>query len=406
MMQNKRAMPFRAEVASAMLLGLSALALVGCKDKAGAAAAAPPPADVEVIVAAASDVPITNEWIGTTQGFVNAEIKARVSGYLQSQNYIDGALVKTGDLLFQIDPRPFEASLAQAKAQLAKAVADKQKSQVDVDRLTPLVAQKAVAQQELDDATAANAANAALIEAANASIEQAQLNLEFTKVVAPIDGIVGIAKAQVGDLVGPTSGVMADIATLDPIKVYFPISETEYMGARKKGEEESAKPIDQRKEVFQLFLADGSEFQYRGKFFNVGLNVGLGTGTIPIVGIFPNPGNVLRPGQYARVKAIVRDELGVILVPQRAVSELQGAFQVVVVGDDNKAHFRNVKVGERVGSNWIILDGVKAGERVVVEGLQKVREGAVVNPKPYQPPVDAPAATAPAKPSNFPRPAN
>ncbi len=356
--------------------------VAGCNRDAGAPAAPPTPPDVEFVVAALSDVAITNEWIGTTEGFVNAEIKSRVSGYLQSQNYTDGALVKAGDLLFQIDPRPFEATLAEAKAQLAKAVADKQKSQVDVDRLTPLVAQKAVAQQDLDDAVAANAANAAIIESANAQITHAQLNLDFTKVVAPIDGVVGIAQAQVGDLVGPASGPLAAISTLDPIKVNFPISEQEYMRVSKRGEEEAAKPIEMRRDVFTLYLADGKQFPHKGKFYSVGLQVSVGTGTIPVVGVFPNPGNVLRPGQYARVEAVVREEKDAILIPQRAINELQGVMQVVVIGSDNKAEIRPVKVGDRVGSNWVITEGLKAGERVVVEGLQKARNGAVVNPKP------------------------
>lgn len=366
----------------------------GCKKDADAAKAQAAPPDVEVIAVQPSDVSITYEWIGTTDGFVNADIRARVTGYLQSQTYTDGARVSKGDLLFQIDPRPFEASLALAKAELAKSQADQKKTQLDVDRLTPLVPH-AVSQQELDNAVAANAANLAMIEASKANIETAQLNLEFTKIVAPVDGIAGIAQAQIGDLVGQGSGPLTTLSTLDPIKVTFSISEQEYMRAVERGTAEAAKPIEQRDDVFQLFLADGSEFAHRGKFYSINRQVNVGTGTIEIVGIFPNPGSVLRPGQFARVKAVGRVEKGVLLVPQRAVNDLQGTYQVVVVGSDNKAEIRTVKMGERVGSDWIVLSGLEPGDGVVVEGLQKVRNNAPVNPKPYQSPTQPiPAAAA------------
>lgn len=387
-------------ILSGVLLSVLALSSVGCEGKS---AGAPPPPEVEVVQVEQKDVPIYGEWIGSLDGFVNADVKAQVSGYLIQQAYQEGSFVKKGQLLFQIDPRPFQAALDQAKAQLAQteaqlatAEANQLQAQLNVDKYTPLAKEQAASQQDLDNAVQTNlAAKAtvlnykAAIEAAQAAVETAQINLGFTHLVAPIDGIAGIAQLQVGALVNPSSPPVTTVSTVDPIKVYFTVSEQEYLEFNRLYPSEAARASQEKKMPLQLILADGTTYPHDGSVYFADRAVDLGTGTIRIAGLFPNPGNILRPGGYGKVRAPVRTQPGALLVPQRAVSELQGSYQVAVVDDHNKVSVSTVKVGDRVGSDWIIMDGLKAGERVVAEGVQKVAPGAQVNPKPY---ADAPAA--------------
>ncbi|HSE87968.1 MAG TPA: efflux RND transporter periplasmic adaptor subunit [Candidatus Binatia bacterium] len=365
----------------------------------------PPPPEVEVVQVEQKDVPLSREWIGTLDGLVNAQIKPQVTGYLLRQTYTDGAFVKKGQLLFEIDPRTFQAALDQAKgqlanaeAQLATARANQVKAQNDVSRYTPLAKEQAIPQQDLDNAIQANQAAQAQVEAAKAAVEaakakvaSAQLDLGFTKVVSLIDGIAGIAQAQIGDLVSQST-LLTTVSTVDPIKVYFPVSEREYLDYVKE-HPDTAKRAAQ--ESFELILADGSVYPRKGSFSFADRQVDVKTGTLRLQAVFPNPGNVLRPGQYARIRAITKTAKGALLVPQRAVTEQQGSYQVAVVSSGNTVEIRPVKVGERVGTQWIIETGLKPGERVVAEGTQRVRPGAIVTPKPLGAPAQVkPESTA------------
>ena len=355
------------------------------------------PPEVEVVQVEQKDVPIWNEWVGTLEGFVNAQIKAQVTGYLLRQTYQEGSFVKKGQLLFEIDPRTFQAALDQAKAQranaegqLAQAEANQVKAQLDVNRYTPLAKEQAVSQQDLDNAVQGNVAAQAQvraakaqIDAARAQVDAAQLNLSFTRIVSLIDGIVGVAQAQIGDLVGPTS-LLTTVSTLDPIKVYFPVSEKGYLNYIKENPDAAKRAEQERQLGLEMILADGSRYPHEGSFSFADRQVDVKTGTLRLQGLFPNPGNILRPGQFARVRAITTTKKGALLVPQRAVTELQGGYQVAVVGKDNKVSIRPVKVGERVGSLWMVQEGLKPGERVVAEGIQRVHADMTVNPKPLK----------------------
>jgi membrane fusion protein (multidrug efflux system) len=355
----------------------------GCQREAQTAGPASPP-EVLVTEVVQQDVPITREWVGTLDGSANAQIRARVQGYLTKQDYKNGSVVKTNDVLFEIDPRPFEAALAQAKAQLAQAVAQRDKFESEFQKQKQLFAQKVTSQRDYDIALQNSLANAANAEAAKANADQAEINLAFTKITAPIDGLAGIAKPGIGDLVGPGTDDLTTISTLDPIKAVFPISEQEYLRA---AEHLNAKDSEAMAAlVAELVLADGSVWPEKGKFSVVGRQVDQRTGTVLVETLFPNPGNILRPGQFARVRVVTRTQKGALLVPQRAVAELQGSYQVAVVGTDNKAEIRPVTVGERVGQMWLIEKGLKPGDRVVVEGIQKVREGMPVEAKPWTAP--------------------
>jgi membrane fusion protein (multidrug efflux system) len=415
--------------------------------------AAPRPLDVEVVQVEQNDVPVYSEWIGTTEGMVNADIKAQVTGYLLRQNYQEGSFVKKGQLLFEIDPRPFQAildqtngqvaqfqgqleqansqvlqaeaqvaqansQLLQSQAQLAQAQANQVKTQLDVNKYAPLAEQKAVTQQELDNAVQGNVVAKAQVEAASAGVETAraqlraanaqigtakagiatakgqienaravmrtaELNLSFTRIISPIDGIAGIAQAQVGNLISTTSAPLTTVSTVDPIKVFFTLSEQQYLNFTKRNLIEARRSASVVQIELELMLSDGTAYPEKGSFFFADRQVDQKTGAIRMAGIFPNPGNVLRPGQYGRVRAVTATRIDALLVPQRAVSELQGSYQVAVVGGDNKIEMRTVKVGERSGQQWIIEEGLKAGEIVVVEGTQKIKPGAVVSPKPY-----------------------
>ncbi|NSW86218.1 MAG: efflux RND transporter periplasmic adaptor subunit [Syntrophobacteraceae bacterium] len=355
--------------------------IVGLKETVPAQTQTAPVPEVEVMPVVQKDVPVYSEWVGTTEGLVNANIRAQVTGYLFKQVYKEGQSVKKNDLLFEIDPRTFQAALDRAEAQLAIARARLGKTELDVKRYRPLAKESAISQQELDDAVQANLAAKAGVQAAQAEVEQAKLSLGFTKITSPVDGIAGSANAQIGDLVGPTqTGELTTVSTVDPIKVYFPISEQEYMALAREAAKAGSKADSERSEL-ELILADGSVHPEKGEFSFAERQVDVKTGTIRIAALFPNPGNLLRPGQYARVRAVLTTTKGALMIPQRAVMELQGNYQVAVVGADNKVNIRPIKTGERVGNLWVITSGLQAGERVVVEGLQKVKEGMVVNPK-------------------------
>lgn len=351
----------------------------------------PPPPEVEVVAVAKRDVPVIGEWLGTTDGSVNAEVRSRVQGYLIAQKFEEGTAVKTGDLLYEVDPRPFEASLAEAKAQLAQAQAELGRTELEVARLAPLAPSGAVSQQEVDNAQQQHEANKALVQAREASVQLAELNVSYTRVVSPIDGIAGISQAQVGDLVGsPTSPALTTVSSLDPIRVYFPISEQEYLTiAEEVSNYDTNRSTVKRPVPLDLILSDGSTYPQRGLIDAVNRQVDVTTGTIRISARFPNPGNILRPGQYAKVRAVKSIQKDALLIPQRAVAELQGAYRVAVVDSAGKVAMRSIKVGQRVGSDWVVLDGLKPDERVIVEGIQKVRDGTVVTVKPAAAPEPA-----------------
>jgi RND family efflux transporter MFP subunit len=418
-----------------------------------------PPArlpEVAVIGVEQKNVSIYSEWIGTTDGMVNADIKAQVAGYLLQQDYQEGLFVQKGQLLFEIDPRPFQAALdqasgqvaqfegqlaqvnsqilqaqaqeaqansqlLQAQAQLAQAQANQIRTQLDADRYTQLVNNGVVSRQEYDTAVQVNAvakaqvkaaeaavstatsgrraaeaqvvtARAAIttvngqIENAKAAVRAAELNLGFTRITSPIDGIVGVAKAQVGDLVSAQSAPLTTVSTVDPIKVYFTLSEQEYLNFTRRNLITAERGGSIARLELELVLADGTTYPQKGSFYLTDRQVDQKTGAIRLAGLFPNPGNVLRPGQYGRVRAVTETRTAALLVPQRAVTELQGSYQVAVVGSDNKVDIRAVKVGNRIGEMWIIEDGLRSGERVVAEGTQKVKPEAVVIPIPFTAP--------------------
>ena len=376
--------PWR-RLAMTVAVACAALLFGACKDGLQEKKAAAPPApEVELVSVEQKDVPIYSEWVSTTDGLVNATIRAQVSGYLMKQNFKEGSSVKKGDPLFEIDPRYFKAALDQARGQLAQAQAKLGKTELDVNRFTPLARESAISQQELDDAIQSNLAAQAAVQSALATVEEAKLNLEFTRIIAPIDGIIGAPTAQIGDLVGPgQSGELTTISTVDPIKAYAAISEQEYMDVAKQkaeGNGNSQQP-DAAKENLELILGDGSVYPHKGTFSYADRQVDVKTGTIRVAALFPNPGNILRPGQFARIRALRQVKLGALLVPQRAVTEMQGKFLVAVVDAGNKVAIRPVKPAERIDNLWVIDSGLNPGERIVMEGVQKVREGMEVRPK-------------------------
>ncbi len=362
----------------------AALTSAACSRSKAPAPAAPP--KVVVTPAIQRDEPIMREWIGTTEGDVNADIRPHVEGYLLRRVYKEGGTVAQGELLFEIDPRQFDAQLQQAEANLEQAKAALAKADLDVARDEPLAKERAVSQQELDNARSAQRGARATVGALAAAAAQARLNLSWTRVTSPIPGIAGIAQQQVGDLVNGQT-VLTTVSKVDPLRVLYQLGEQEYL--------ELERDPAMRNTELRLILSDGTVFPHKGRMLLTGRNVDVRTGTIAAIGIFPNPGNTLRPGQYAKVRATVRVRKGAILVPQRAVNEMQGAYQVAVVGPDDKAEVRTVKAAERVGSLWIIDDGVKAGERVIVEGFSRVKTGTIVSATNAASVADAPySATA------------
>jgi len=361
-----------------LLLGCLLLLVDGC-DRTKAASSAPPPPVVQVATVVQQDTPIYSEWVATLDGYVNAQIQPRVAGYIIRQNYKEGSVVRKGEVLFEIDPRPFKAALDQAKAQLAQAEAQLGKASLDVQRDTPLAQARAIAQSQLDTEIQAKLGTQALVLAAKANVEQAELNMEFTKVTSLVTGIAGIAQVQIGGLVGPSS-VLTSVSQVDPIKTYFTVSEQEFTDFHRRFPTQESVEEQRKRIPLQLLLADGSIYERPGTIYFADREVNPATGAIRIAGVFANPNNLLRPGGYGRVRASVKTQNGALLVPQRAVIELQGSFQVAVVGSDDKVSIRPVTVGERVGKLWIVTDGLKAGETVIVEGLMKVRDGATVKP--------------------------
>ena len=388
---------------------LVAAILVNVVTRSGAKASvqAPSAPVVEVAVVEEKDVPVYGEWIGTLSGQVNADVKAQVTGYLLKRDYMEGSFVHKGEPLFEIDPRPFRAALDQAKgqldqsqaqliqdeAQLATAEANQLKSQLDVEKYAPLAKVDAVSQQDFDNATQTDLANKAQVKAAEAAIasahaqihaseaavETAGINLNFTRIVSPIDGIAGVAQAQVGDLVNTTSGVLTTVSTVDPIRDYFSVSEQEYLVLQKQF---SGSAKDRWK--LQLILADGSTYSHEGEFYFADRQVNQNTGAIQLAALFPNPGNVLRPGQYGKVRAVVRTQQNALLIPQAAVTEQQGNYQVAVVEQDARVAMASVQVGGRTGTMWVIREGLKLGDRVIVEGQQNLRAGTKVQTKPFK----------------------
>jgi len=364
----------------ALLLSLPLVPLTSCENKE----AAPPPAPpvVKVVEVVQQDVPTYSEWIAQLNGDTNAEIVPKVQGYLLKQDYKEGFFVQKGQLLFELDARPFVAALDQAKAQLAVASAELSKTQTDVARDTPLAAQNAIPQKQLDNDKAAEAAATAQVDAGKAMVSQAQLNLEWTKVYCPIDGVAGVATAQVGDLVGPTTK-MTTISKVDPIRAYFSISENQYLENAPKISAVIAGAVKGGALPVEFIQANNVSYPSSGKVILVNREVSSQTGTIQFAAEFPNPQATLRPGGFGRVRIKTGDNREALLVPQAAVIEVQSAYQVVVVGADNKATFRPVKVGDRIGSKWVITDGLQAGDKVVAEGFQKVRDGMTVSAEPY-----------------------
>lgn len=340
------------------------------------------PPTVEVVEVVKQDVPVIGQWVATADGYVNAQIKPQVTGYLMRQVYTEGALVKKGELLFEIDPREFKSTVDQAAGQLEQAQAQYAKTQLDVERDTPLAKEQAISQQELDNDIAANLAAKAQVDSLKAALDNAKLNLSFTKVISPVEGIAGLAQAQVGDLVGPAlSSLLTTVSTVNPIKIYFTASEQEYIRFMRENPDAKERRAKEADIQWKLTLADGSIFPHTGKFIFADRQVDVRTGSIRLATEFPNPGNFLRPGQFGRITAEMGRLEGALLVPQRAVTELQGSYQVAVVGTDNKVDIRSVNVGQRYGSLWVIVNGLKPGERVIAEGTQKARQGMPVTPK-------------------------
>jgi membrane fusion protein, multidrug efflux system len=431
--ESEKEMKTKRKLTAGAIMCLTSVTLLGAAACSKPKPQAMAPLDVEVIQVEQKDIPVYGEWIGTLDGMVNAEIRGQVTGYLLKQHYTEGSFVRKGQLLFEIDPRPLQAALDQARARLAEAEgqlaqansqlseansqvlradANQGKTQLDVNRYTPLAKENAITEQELDNAVQSNLAAKAEVEAARARVETAkaaivaakaaieaakaaaataELNLGFTRIVSPVDGIAGLARAQVGNLVSASGDSLTTVSTVDPIKAYFTVTEREYLQYVRTNPSESQRQAIEREIKLELVLADGSVYPRTGKFFVADREVNVQTGTIRLAGLFANPGNILRPGQYGRIRAVTEIRKGALLVPQRAVTELQGNYQVAVVGSDNKVSIRPVKVGERSGSKWIIEAGLNPGERVVAEGIQKVRPDAVVNPKPFVEPSARPA---------------
>jgi len=415
-MNNKRGIHIGTAVALIVVATIVFINII--RGKSVAAATPPPPPEVQVVAVEQRDVPVQREWIGTLNGLVNAAINAEVTGYLLRQDYAEGSFVHKGQLLFEIDPRPFQAAvdkaagqLAQAKAQVTQAraglvqaqaqfesaEANKRKSQLDEEKYTPLFDQKAVTRQDLDNAVQTNHFNKAQVDAsgaqvetakaqieaagaavqsAEAALETAKVNLSFTRLTSLIDGIAGTATVQVGNLVSLSSPAVTTVSTLDPVKAVFTVSEQEYLSL--------ARADALHHLQLKVILADGNTHPHDGRFSFADRQVDPNTGAIQMTALFPNPGNILRPGQYALVRAVIGEDKGALLVPQPAVTELQGGYQIDVVGPDNRVTIRPVQVGDRVGAMWIISSGLKPGERVVVEGQDKAKQGQQVQPKPYR----------------------
>jgi membrane fusion protein, multidrug efflux system len=372
----------RSFVVAAIAVGICLLlSCAGCQEKEAAPTLMPP--EVEVTGVVQRDVPIYQEWVAQLNGQVNADITPKVQGYLMKRDYSEGFFVHKGQLLYEIDPRPFVASLDQAKAQVAVAVAQQTEAENNVTRDRPLAQQHAIPQKQLDTDISTLAATTAQVNAAKANMVQAELNLSWTKVVSPIDGLAGVSNSNVGDLVG-TATKMTTVSQVNPIRAYFNISESDYLGRAQaiarlvRGDRAQGKPLP-----IEFIQTNGIAFPARGKIVLVNREIASQTGTIQIAAEFPNKDGILRPGGFGNVRIETGTTEHALLVPQAAVIEVQSMYQVVVVSPENKAMFRPVKVGERVGPNWIITEGLKPGEKIIVQGFMKVRQGTPVTPKPY-----------------------
>jgi membrane fusion protein (multidrug efflux system) len=369
----------------AFVIGL--LVVTGCSRKP--AQTGPPPPEVLVTTVQPRDVPRVLERVATLDGFINANINAQVQGYIVSRDYQEGSVVKKGDLLFQIDPRPFEAALAQAKGTLARDKANLEKADADEKRALDLFKKKVISDSERDTAIAAAGSSRASVEADEAAVKQAEINLSYTKITAPIDGVTGFANNQVGDLVGPSTGPLTTMSQIDPIKAVVTAGEgpfTDFVSRHPDATERNAyiKTLQ-----FELILGNGEVYAHKGTFYALDRSIDVKTGSIRYYVTFPNPGNVLRPGQFGNVRFVADMKKGAMVVPQEAVNELQGSYQVAVVDQNNKVSIRPVKMGERIGAMWEVTEGLKPGDKVVVQGLQKAREGSTVTVKDWTPPADA-----------------
>jgi RND family efflux transporter MFP subunit len=364
-------------------LALSVTLLEAC-NTSKASPAPPPPPEVSVITVHPEKVSLSTEWIATLDGYVNAQIRPQVPGYLIRRDYEEGAIVRKDQVMFEIDPRPFEAALAQAQARVGEAQAQLGRTERDLERDRPLAAQRAIAQSQLDNDIQANLAAEAAIKSATAAVDTARLNLGFTKVTSLVTGVAAIATGQIGDLVGPTT-LLTTVSQIDPIKAYFPLGEQDYLRMAGRINARTSKQPWTEQTGLTLLLADGSVYPEQGSFLAADREIDPKTGTIRICAVFPNPTHKLRPGEYGRVRAETETVDDAILVPQRAVVELQGSYQLRIVTPDNRLTTRTVTLGERAGNRWIVTEGVKPDERVVVEGAQ-ARDGALVNPKPFAAP--------------------
>src|SRR5881392_2220555 len=359
----------------------------GCSRKQ--APAGPPAPEVLVTTVMPRDVPRILERVATLDGFINANINAQVQGYIVSRDYQEGSVVKKGDLLFQIDPRPFEAALAQAKGTLAKDKANQVKADADEKRALDLFKKKVISDQERDTATAAAQAGRANIEADEAAVKQAEINLGYTKITAPIDGVTGFANNQVGDLVGPSTGPLTTMSQIDPIKAVVTAGEGPFTDFVSRHPDPKERNEYVKSLQFELILGNGELYPRKGSFYALDRSLDVKTGSIRYYVTFPNPGNILRPGQFGNVRFVADMKKGAMVIPQEAVNELQGNFQVALVDQDNKVSIRPVKMGERIGAMWEVTEGLKPGDKVVVQGLQKAREGSTVAVKDWTPPPDA-----------------
>src|SRR6266496_3080336 len=371
-----------------LIIVLISLSLsLGCSRKPAQVPANAP--EVLVTTVTPKDVPRVLERVATLDGFINANINAQVQGYIVSRDYQEGSVVKNGDLLFQIDPRPFEAALAQAKGTLAKDQANQIKAGADKKRAIDLLNKKVISDQERDTAVAAADSTTANVEADQAAVKQAEINLGYTKIIAPIDGVVGFANNQVGDLVGPTTGPLTTMSQIDPIKAVVTAGEGPFTDFVSRHPDPKERNEYVKSLQFELILGNGELYTSKGSFYALDRSLDVKTGSIRYYVTFPNPGNVLRPGQFGNVRFVADMKKGAMVIPQEAVNELQGSYQVAVVGDDNKVSIRPVKMGERIGAMWEVTEGLKPGDRVIVQGLQKAREGSTVAVKDWTPPADA-----------------
>jgi RND family efflux transporter MFP subunit len=388
---NER-MKIKTAWATPLIILATCLAACSRKEQAG-----PPPPTVVVATVSQRDVPVVKEAVATLDGFINANINAQVQGYLISRNYKEGSVVKKGDLLFQIDPRPFEAALAQAKANLDRDKAMQFKASADQARAMRLFAEKVLSAQERDAAIAAAESNKANVEADEAAVKTAEINLGYTKIAAPVDGVAGIATAQVGDLVGPSTGTLTTVSQLDPITATVNLGEQGFTEFLMKHPDPDERERYLSGLEFELLLADGTVFPQKGSFYAEDRHLDAKTGSIKMEITFPNRGNLLRPGQFGKVRTIVETKKGALVIPQEAVTELQGNQVVMVVDEGSKVGMRPVRMGERFGALWEVVEGLKPGDKVVVQGMQKTPPGAPVIVKEWTPTATQVASVASAE---------